>query len=74
MVNKVHTHPCWIQVLQLLAPGMNVYGPMSPFILQDLAQGTIFTQWGTCVRHEVMMTHLRLIFYSLLCGFMIIRL
>ena len=24
-----------------LAPGMNVYGPVSPFILQDLRQGTM---------------------------------
>ena len=42
------------QVLQLLAPGMNVYVPASPFILQGLAQGTMCTLWGKCVRHSVM--------------------
>ena len=43
-MTQVHTHSCQIQVLQLLAPGMNVYGAVSPFILQDLAQGTMCTQ------------------------------
>ena len=50
------------QVLQLLAPGMNVYGGASPFILQDLAEGTMCTHGRTYVRHEVMMMHLRLTF------------
>ena len=40
--------------LQLLAPGMNVYGPASPFTLQGLAQGKMCTQVHTCVRPEVM--------------------
>ena len=44
--------------------GMNVYEPASPFILQDLTHGTICTQGHTCVRHKVMMTHLRLTFYT----------
>ena len=46
MVTLIHTHSCWIKVLQLLAPGMNVYGPASPFIAQDLAQGTMCTPQG----------------------------
>ena len=42
-----------VLVLQLLAPGMNVYvyGAASPFILQDLAQGTMCTQELPCVRY-----------------------
>ena len=42
----------WIRVLQLLKPGMNVYGRASPFILQGLAQGTMCSTH--CVRPKVM--------------------
>ena len=48
--------------LGLLPPGMNLYGAVSPFIMQDLAQGTMCMQGGTCVRHKVMMTNLCLTF------------
>ena len=32
LVMTNNTHSCWIKVLQLLAPGINVYGPASPFL------------------------------------------
>ena len=54
MQHHTHTHSCLVQGVARPESGMNVYGPASPFILQDLAQGTMCT-WGcTCVRHEVM--------------------
>ena len=62
MVTQVHTHSCQCQVLQLLAPGMNVYRPASPFILQGLAQGTTCTQGGTSERLEVMCMQQRFTF------------
>ena len=59
---QVHTHSCQIQVLQLLAPDMNVYGPASASILQDLAQGTMCIQGHTCVHPKAMFTQQRLTF------------
>ena len=62
MVTQLHTHLCLVQGVARPESGMNVYGPASPFILQDLAQGTMCTQGFTCVRHEVMCTQQRLTF------------
>ena len=56
MVTQVHTHLCWVQGVARPEFGMNVHEPVSPFIMQDLAQGTMCTQGRICVRHKVMMT------------------
>ena len=45
-----------------LAICIYVYAPVSPFILQDLAQGKMFTQGRTCGSSE----HPQFIFFSLL--------
>ena len=45
-------------------PDVNVYGTVSPFNLQGLAQGTMCTQGRTCVRHEVMCKQQRVTFYT----------
>ena len=47
---------------------MNVYEPASPFILQGLPQGTMYTQGHTCVGPNLMCTHRRLTFQTKIYG------
>ena len=64
MATQVRKHSCLAQEVASSVISMNVYERVSPLILQGLAQGTMCTQWRTCVRPEVMCMQQHLTFLT----------